>query len=923
MRVTPVYLSCIAIALSVTSFCLPTVTRAAGGMKHPRVEATDAQRTLILQSMQTDERVARVIEGLRHRVDQYADREAHYLSSRLYMNWKTRATDVYIKGETFSHTGGDTAPVPTVMFGGTRSHATAYARPSIDLRIPYADERQGVLMHNRHAEGNPLQWVDIAKTGTQIHSGNVDIMAVAKDAAFLWWLTGEEKYGALAADVFDTYLTGLYHRNLPVDLNHGHQQTLVGMTSFEVIHEDIVGQLTPCYDFLYNYLLLHRSDKMTLYADAFRKLADTIIRNGVPHNNWDIIQARFIFDIALILEPDTAYADRRGSDYYLNAVVNDSTLRQWSLKTLARYGFDDATGIWSECPGYSVNVVNDFLLFALDFDRRLNRDLIAEIPVLTQAASALPQYCFPNRKIVGFGDTHPHFLRTDLFEHLIRNARQHGKRDQEQRFTALLRCLDPAWGTEHTVRLSDRPDYRNLFIGDTFLPDTTGRPGRMEEYVSPTFYAPNVSWLVQRNGMDAQHSLMFSLNGSEGNHQHANGISVELYGKGTVLAPDAGIGQSLYSGLDYLEYYSQFPSHNTVCVDGVSSYPVMKSNHAFRLLHAYPAPTTAERRHLLSPDYARGISYAQVAFREPETQADQQRLLSMVDTEDGNGYYVDIFRSRKAEGGDRMHDWFYHNLGQELEVTASDGTSLNFVPTEELSFAGAHLYAYSYIYAQQRVETECDIRARFTIHPADSTGDLYMTLWQQGMPRRTIYRALSPETEGLSRDKSMPYPIKGSPTLTYIARQHGEAWTHPFVTVFEPSSQTEAGSISSVEFFHPDGRTDNGVGIKVNGKTGRTDFHLAQTGERTQLCYADIRTTAEYTVVTRNHTSGSIRCFMGDGTFLQTDEVCIRSEQPATVTLYRRNGAWEYTSTRPCRIKIGGKSFRCPEVETPQPLLSK
>ena len=83
--------------------------------------------------------------------------------------------------------------------------------------------------------------------------------------------------------------------------------------------------------------------------------------------------------------------------------------------------------------------------------------------------------------------------------------------------------------------------------------------------------------------MNSRHSLMVSLNGSEGNHMHANGISMELYGKGYVLGPDAGIGKTLYQGLDYLEYYSQFPSHNTVCVDGISSYPVMKSNHSFTI----------------------------------------------------------------------------------------------------------------------------------------------------------------------------------------------------------------------------------------------------------------------------------------------------------------------------------------------------
>lgn len=54
--------------------------------------------------------------------------------------------------------------------------------------------------------------------------------------------------------------------------------------------------------------------------------------------------------------------------------------------------------------------------------------------------------------------------------------------------------------------------------------------------------------------------------------------------------------------------------------------------------------------------------------------------------------------SRKERGGDKMHDYFYHNLGQTMTLTAADGTDLNLQPTEELAFAGAHLYAYSYLY---------------------------------------------------------------------------------------------------------------------------------------------------------------------------------------------------------------------------------
>ena len=81
-------------------------------------------------------------------------------------------------------------------------------------------------------------------------------------------------------------MTGIYYRNVPVDLNNGHQQTLVGMTSFEVIHEDILNELVPLYDFLYDYLKQSRPEKMEIYAEAFKKWIENIIANGVPHNNW-------------------------------------------------------------------------------------------------------------------------------------------------------------------------------------------------------------------------------------------------------------------------------------------------------------------------------------------------------------------------------------------------------------------------------------------------------------------------------------------------------------------------------------------------------------------------------------------------------------------------------------------------------------
>lgn len=82
--------------------------------------------------------------------------------------------------------------------------------------------------------------------------------------------------------------------------------------------------------------------------------AQVIIYNGVPSNNWNLIQADLISKIAAVLGDNDAYADRRGKQYYQNLIVNESSERQWALSRLASYGFDAATHIWNKSPGYYV-----------------------------------------------------------------------------------------------------------------------------------------------------------------------------------------------------------------------------------------------------------------------------------------------------------------------------------------------------------------------------------------------------------------------------------------------------------------------------------------------------------------------------------------------------------------------------------------
>lgn len=872
---------------------------------HPRYLTDSKGKAETQQLIKKEAWAKEVFEKLKQRTNIYTGRGAEWLTSRLQMYWKTHATEVYIKGEYYDHAGGEKAPFPTVMYTGARSHGTNYVRPRLEELEPYQEDSRGMHLANGSLEGNPREWVNISKTGNIIQSINVEILSIARDAAFLWWMTGEEKYAALATSVFDTYMTGIYYRNVPRDLNNGHQQTLVGMTSFEVIHEDALNALVPLYDFLYDYLKENKPDKMDIYAGAFKKWADNIIDNGVPHNNWNLIQARFIMNIGLILEDDARYADRKGREYYMDYVLNQSSIRQWSLSRLADYGFDSDTGIWAECPGYSCNVVADYADFANLFDRNLGMDLTEAIPVITKAVAAVPQYLFPNRMIAGFGDTHPGKLRTDFFKRMISNAQRYGKKEQERQFTAMLKLFNPSFSRPAEEKKNVRVAVTSFFGDKPLKIDESIPAGKIDDYVTPTFYAPNVSWLVQRNGMNPRHSLMISLNASEGNHAHANGVSMELYGKGLPLGPDAGIGLTLYSGQDYLEYYSQFPAHNTVCVDGISAYPVMKSNHAFKVLNCYPSPG---QKVPYQP-----VSYSEVLFREPESQADQNRLMSIVTTGETTGYYLDIFRSRKVEGGDKMHDYFYHNLGQVMNLAAADGTDLNLQPTEELAFAGAHLYAYSYLFDKKSASTAKDIKATFTIQMPDKD-DISMNMWMKGEKERKVFSALSPMTEGLSRTPGMPYNIKEQPTLTFVARQQGEAWNRPFVAVYEPSSVKESGCISAVTFPEVQSK-DSGshVGICVKQQDGRVDYILSSDKKTNRCMLGQMSASAVY-ALWGNKDGKDCTLFLGDGTLLETPEVSIKADAPVNVLMEHKAGEWWYTASDVCTITVNGKAYQVKAV---------
>ena len=771
------------------------------------------------------------------RVDKWVG-DPESLRSRLQLFWDSRASEVYIEGENFHHAGGKPAPVPTVRYCANRGGECVWKRPALEDVPPYQDSL-GMWMINK--KDGTAAWIDPKMAGGAVVSINNEVMSIARDAAALHYLGRGEKYAVLAAKVFDTYMQGIYWRNLPVDLAHGHQQTLVGPTSFEVIHENVIVPCAECYDFLHDYLAVHYADKMSLYEDTFRKWADAIIAGGVPHNNWNIIQAQFVLRAAMVLRDDEAYPDGRGRRWYINEILNEDSIRQWSIGKLIDYGFDKEAAVWTECANYSTMVLEEFSSFVILVERKLGIRLQDYYPILEKAIRTTPQYYFPNGMMTSWGDTY---------------------------YT---------------------PGKRHYFVE---------LEGEMSDWQTPVFWSRGVSWFAARSGNDPQKSLMMSVAGSEGNHAHANGISVEFYGKGYVQGVDSGRGTT-YTTLDHAEYYAQFPAHNTVCVDGVSSYTFMQSHHPYKLLSCYPAP--------LEKTYQPGVMFGDFSFIEPETYSDQRRQLVMVTAEEGCGYYVDIFRSSKREGGDRFHDYFYHNIGTSLELCRADGQELGLEATQELSFAGASIYAYSYLWDKRSAMCGSTVKGKFTMTLPDG-GENGMKFWAKGDENRRFFTALAPSIHAFRGTRNMPYDAYEAPCQTFVTRQYGEAWEHPFAVVYQPYQTGDAVEIDSVDFKGGECevvevRFSNGVvhrllssaapgTVSSAGKVSAEGFVL--NGSLAVVCPDRVLLQGR-----------QLSCTLQDGTRVE-----ISSAEDGVASLLKKDGKWLLDSAGACIVRINGRKLK-------------
>lgn len=861
---------------------------------HPRIYITPDRKDAFTAKLQTAAWAQQSYINLKSNVDPYVDRhrtDPEWIISRMQMYWDTHYERVYVKGNEFLY-GKGRAPVPTVKFAGHRDGATDYLMPSLEDTQPRMDEK-GMYLQNRKKEGLPREWVHPSKTGRMIGPMNDRILALAADAAFLYWYTGEEKYAVFASDIFLTYVRGMYYRREPFALEDYSNSHLMGLATFEVILDHLIPYLALCFDFMHDYLQAHRAD-MHMIAEVLKRFADQQIMYGVPDNNWNIFQARHIAYVALALEDDDCYADRRGRQFYLNEIMNHTTIRQFALREVVDELFDPQTGLWPESATYSMSVCNDMLDIISLIDNAENNHLLDTFPVMKKAVPATVQYLFPNGRVTAFGDARYVTLRPQPFEMLIALYRKYGERDREIETTRILRKLmrDGAY---------DRSQGKSMFALFFYVDEPADIPAEdatYDHFLRDTYYAPNVSWLMQRNGRDEQHAMAVTLTGAYGNHAHANGISLEMYGKGLMLAPESSYGET-YGTRDNQEYYARFPAHNTVVVDGISDYGMMRSYYPYRLLSCYPE----HGGRLLASE---NVTFARVELTEPKTGARQERLTSIVRTDESSAFVVDVFRSARKDGRDVKHEYLYHSIGQNIDICARNGQKITLLPTQELSSALGDLKGYDYLDDKKAVSTGDDFVARFHIG-LEHAADVHVDMWMKGFADRTVFTTAAPKSNAFVKG-SVPDELLDKPLPTLVVRQKGEAWNRPFVAVYHPREEGET-PLDAVEYFG-----EGFTGIKVKSPN-RTDYIFNRPEEGTDMTFRDMRFNGVYAAVGEMPDGRPEYLFMGEGQTLEKGRWRIRSKtSDAQVSLSRKGDAYELVSSSEIQLQIPVPAGRQPVV---------
>jgi hypothetical protein len=159
----------------------------------------------------------------------------------------------------------------------------------------------------------------------------------------------------------------------------------------------------------------------------------------------------------------------------------------------------------------------------------------------------------------------------------------------------------------------------------------------------------------------------------------------------------------------------------------------------------------------------------------------------------------------------------------------------------------------------------------------------------------------------------LPKDISELPLPTIIARQAGEAWTKPFAVVFEPSTNSQPKSITSITSFRPFGVAADFVGLKVENKIGSSQY-IFSSGDTVKMIKHNKKSfTGTYGVISEANNALQY-LFLGNGKQITAGGYSIAASTSISAALEFKNGGCYYTSTASCRLSFPVELFKSKSV---------
>ena len=745
--------------------------------QNPHILVNSSDKQAVLKKIEQQSWAKSIFSEMLKEVTPYADRhqsDPQWILSRYLMNRVPgkRYTKVYSdnSGQGLVKWEGD-APVPTVrvntwLRSPITEKGTSYRKPSIEELLPNDTSK---LMNLFNPETNQKEWTDPKAYITSI---NGDINKLALDAAIIYWLTGETKYAKFAADILDQWAKGAYYQEPII----GPCRT--GFLDMQTLGDRTYLPLILAYDFLKPYIRQQNYD-LQWYETVFEKFASTLAFHGFWNNNWYAAESSTMTFAALSLE------NKQKRDYYLQFILEKDTINgscgQLAFpSTVEKWLTHD--GHWKEPGGYHNFPVGNLLLSALALEKN-GYDIFKKFPAMFRASYAMLKYSFPNLTVGAFGDTGRASQSAESLEIGLIGAVKYNQPELPEMLASMKKLIDGG------IYKRERSGFLGLLC---YLPEI---PEAKTSYQWPRTGTLEFARLfLQRNGTDPKTGLMVGVQGATYNHNHCNGMAMELYGLGEVLGIDAGTGPNYEHPL-HRNYYSQWAAHNTVVAAGMSSSVPFSGSSGTkqigRIELAAMEPMPDETA--VSPDY----SFTDTRYLDKSTNTNQSRTLGIVRTSETSGYYVDMYRSDNSIS----NDYVYHNIGDELvflnEKREPLKTDESRYPVTEKDYPGFRFFTE----VRKLEKYSENLTARFSIK--DEKGkDLFMQALVAGNDGRTYFQARSLKTKTAGKqyiDKPLPL---------FTIRTEAEAKTKPFVVVFEPY-QNEKGN--TIERISAEKRTDGDV----------------------------------------------------------------------------------------------------------------